>query len=190
MSNTFTIWTDAHGEWFFLIPDTIDLPEGNLDIHTLVGREVSVDPDFLEDYVVPREYAEAYLSGVVRGGLDDIKQGVLSFLNQARQKPKHKGDTAWNTNFLAELFGHSEEAVRTDPDVTKDIITNLFAEATTFLQNVKSDDEYQQTMARQQMSGFLDLLKAYDIKVSDEANAIPDVLIQSYQAQDTNNDKS
>lgn len=185
----YTIWFDRYHVWYFLIPSDQTMPSGDVVIKTITGRVESVDPDFLEEYVVPREYAEAYLSGVVRDGLDDIKQGVMSFLSQARQKPQYKGDTAWNTNFLADIFGHSEEAVRTDPDVTKDILTNLFAEATTFLQNVKSDDEDQQTMARQQMSGFLDLLKAYDIKVSDEAYSIPDVLIQSYQAQDTDNDK-
>lgn len=185
-----TIWSDADHEWFFLIPQDIDIPEGNYTIQTLLGREEQVDPTFLEEYIVPREYAEAYLSGFVREGLDDLKQGVMSFLGKLRdtsQKPPT--DTAWNVDFLADLFIQSPEAVRHDPEATKEGLTMLFAEAAIFFQNVKSEDEEQQDMAQHQLAGFLDMLKSNGVKVSDAAYDIPDTLIQGFRTQQ-NNEKS
>ena len=191
--NNYTIYSDINHEWFFLIPNDADLPAGEFAIHTILGRELHVDPQVLEPYVVPREYAEAHLSGQVRQGLDDIHQGMMSFLQTVRSRANQRvndSDTQWNVDFLADLFDQPPEAVRSDPEATKEGLTNLFAEAAFFFENVKSDEEQRQEIARDQMTGFLDLLQWHGVKVADEAYDIPDILMQSYEAMPEQDDDS
>jgi hypothetical protein len=180
----YTLWSDQYHVWFFLVPTDVELPEGDCTIITLLGREMQVDPAALEPYVVLRELAEAYLSGQMRRGLEHVSESVLGFFKTAyyrRSQPRDKHTTGWNADFLADLFDQPADAVRHDPEATKQGLLDLFAEAAYFFDSVKSGDEARMAIARQQVAGFTDVLRRHGVQVDDAIYNLPDYLAQLYR---------
>ena len=181
----YTINSDLTHKWFFLIPKPTDLPAGDYTIISLIGREMKVDPEALEPYAVPRELAEAYLSGQVRHGLERATESVASFLRTVRdsrpraERPKPQ-ETRWNVNFLAELFGQPTEAVRRNPEATKQGLQDLFAAGVSFFERVKLGDDEELAIARQQVTNLADLLRRHGIQVDEAISDLPDKLATVY----------
>ena len=186
----YVIYSDSTHKWFFLIPEQADLPNGDFTIISLIGREMQIDPTALKPFAVPRELAEAYLSGQMRQGFDRITESVMSFLRTVRDnRPREEGpnpqDTRWNVDFLADLFDQPPEAVRRDPEATKQGLQNLFAAGASFFERVKSDDEKQLAAARQQVTSLANLLRRHGVQVDEAIRNLPDELATVYaNAQD------
>lgn len=179
------IWSSIDQKWWFLIAADETLPEGDYVIRSLIGEERSVDVEALQHHVVPREVAQAYLSGQVRDGLQQIKDGVMGFLqtvyDRSKQPPQ---ESRWNVDFLADLLDQEPQALKHDPQATKDGLRDLFYEAALFFKNVKADDEARQQVARDQMRGIVDILRHHGIEISNEAYDIPDILAEAYRKRD------
>lgn len=176
------IFTDSTNSWFYLVPDSAELPAGGFRIVSLLREEVFVERSSLIRYVVPREIAEAYLSGQLRQGLEHVSESVLGFLRTAYTQPaKRSNGSRWNVDFLAELFDQPAEAVRHDPEATKQGLLGLFAEAAYFFDSVKSGDEERLQIARQQVAGFTDILRRHGVQVDDAIHNLPDYLAEVYQ---------
>jgi len=184
VDKSYFLYSDLDRTWFFLVPTEVELPEGDCTIITLLGQERQVDPAALEPYVVPRELAEAYLSGQMRRGLEHVSESVLDFLKalyNRRQAGPDPNATRWNVDFLADLFDQPADAVRHDPEATKQGLLDLFAEAAYFFDSVKSGDEDRLAIARQQVAGFTDVLRRHGIQVDDAIHDLPDYLAQVYR---------
>ena len=67
-----------------------------------------------------------------------------------------------------------------DPEATKQGLLNLFAAGTPFFERVKSGDEEQLAVARQQVTGFAAVLRRHGIQVDEAINDLPDKLATVY----------
>ena len=181
----YVVYSDPTHTWFFLIPEPADLPAGDYTIISLIGQKLQVAPKALESFAVPRELAEAYLSGEMRQGLERITDSVMSFLRTVRdsrpraERPKPQ-ETRWNVNFLAELFGQPTEAVRRNPEATKQGLQDLFAAGVSFFERVKLGDDEELAIARQQVTNLADLLRRHGIQVDEAISDLPDKLATVY----------
>jgi hypothetical protein len=181
----YTIYSDLTHKWFFLIPTQADLPAGDYTIISLIGRERQVDLEALEPFAVPRELAEAYLSGQMRHGLERVTESVMSFLRTVRDsRPRAERpdpqETRWNIDLLAELFDQPPEAVRREPEATRQGVQELFAAGVSFFGRVKSGDEEELAIARQQVTNLADLLRRYGVQVDEAISELPDKLATVY----------
>lgn len=165
----FTIWSDEAREWFFLVPEGMDLPPGDFTIYTIVGRAQQVDPDALDPFVVSRETAEAYLSERMKEELGGLARSLLGWLNRlARRSPspeaaQAKAEKTQRTYALmADLMGESPEALRTDPQARKRGFQRLAQGMDSFLANVKAGDE---DAARQQVHRTVDTLRDHGLDI-------------------------
>lgn len=181
----YTIYSDLTHKWFFLIPKSADVPAGDYTIISLIGREMKVDLETLELCAVPRELAEAYLRGQMRQGLERATESVMSFLrtvrdSRPRAKRSNPQETRWNVDLLADLFDQPPEAVRRDPEATRQGLQELFAAGVSFFERVKSGDEEELAIAREQVTNLADLLRRHGVQVDEAIRELPDKLATVY----------
>jgi hypothetical protein len=86
----YTLWSDPDRTRHFLIPDDAELPEGDFELRTVVGRERHVTEESAAEHEVSREEAREWLKGRLGGVLDEARDTILGTLKQARRASRER----------------------------------------------------------------------------------------------------
>lgn len=146
---------DSTRQHFFLVPQDANILGSDLDLYTLLGRQVWVDPDLAAPYYITRAEAEAWLGGQIRGTLDQIGESVKKWIwryythghPQTPAPPKPR----LNIDLLADLMGESVENLKQDADARRRGWIKLFREFSPLLEDALSGDPERLAQARDQL---------------------------------------
>jgi hypothetical protein len=121
-----TFWFHPGSGTFYLIPDDVDLPTGDVDLRTLTGAKRLVDAEAVQQWAADEASAREHLSREAREGLvkfseelgaawrrgiekakasaavEDSKQAVRAAVAPAEERAKQEFEKA-ATAFLSEL---------------------------------------------------------------------------------------
>lgn len=179
-----TLYTDNNNEFFFLIPNAVDIPVGEVEIYTLTGVPQAVDPSFLFPYQVSRDKAQEWVSGQLMTLATQVGKGLQSMWKAFRdsgrpdqQKPRRP----INLEVLADLAGETVEDLKTDPAARVRFWEALFGDAMHIFDAAKSDDADYQAQARGYIQDVTLLLQQYGVPVDNTLEQLFNQLILAYQ---------
>lgn len=86
-----TLYTTPDRTRYFLVPDEVDLPPGDLVIRTFVGherpgQERSVDPGAIAAHEVSEDEARAWAKDQLGDVLGDVRERVQGFAERLRER--------------------------------------------------------------------------------------------------------
>ncbi|ARA94256.1 hypothetical protein AWN76_014580 [Rhodothermaceae bacterium RA] len=166
-----TLWSHRPQDRHFLIPDDAELPAGDFELRTVVGRQRFVDEAAVQPYEVTREEAKAWLKEQMAEVVDEAKDALLGFLRQARRPPAGTAPPA------------PQEAPSTDRIAAR--LRSLGDELRAVLENGFAEDDVQRRRARARLQSLGEEPHDRDEPLREGTRAFSDRLAALYEATRT-----
>ncbi len=94
MNRNETVWSNTERDRHFLIPDADELPAGDYELRTVVGRQRHTTEEAAAPYEVSQEEAREWLKSQLGGVLDEAKTKITGFIEKARQASRARTEAA------------------------------------------------------------------------------------------------
>lgn len=176
MNTNKTLWFDAERTQYYLIPDTQVLPDGDLALHTLMGRECHVEAETVASWLVTQADAETHLSSSAMGLFMNATKtfaGLLSSLTPPQSQESSANDYLTNT-VLAKFLGISPEELQNNPHLGQAGLQKIFASLADILADTIAEDPERLDNAREQIKNFRETLATQEVYIHNQIEDLPD----------------
>src|SRR3569832_2329801 len=86
--NKHSLWVNLAVYDYFLVPNNLNLPDGNCAIRNLMGIEKQIDPDAIAPYKISAKEAEPYMQQEVTQSMEQISSLFSNVVAIALQNNK------------------------------------------------------------------------------------------------------
>jgi hypothetical protein len=93
MTRTSCLWSDAHRTRWFLIPDDLTPPVGDVELRNLMGEPHHADFEWLTPYEITETQARAWAKVELGNTLDELKTDIDAGLAKVRSQLETKNQT-------------------------------------------------------------------------------------------------
>ena len=118
-----SVWTDRDSEYYYIIPEDVDVIEGSFLLKTVTGKERFVDEDSVLPFKVTEEEAKEWLKEQVNQVLDEAKQAFIGAFSI--NKSKKAEATNGQSKNKAKRQGSAEEAFNDVGDSFRSLVDVL-----------------------------------------------------------------
>ena len=166
------LWSNPERTRFFLIPDDCQLPAGNFNLRTIIGRQNSVDSESLSPFEVSREEAKVWLNAQFSQMLQGARSTILDALSKWQSNPSEAQSSpteATKTETkLSELIRESKDVGQAKFKTAIEGIRQTLTALDKIFDSATSLGEENLQKSRTQMQELRATLQTYGISVSEK----------------------
>lgn len=179
-----TLWSNPERTHFFLIPDNCQLPAGDFDLRTIIGRQISVDAASLPPFEVSREQAKIWLnaqfSQILQGTRNKILESLSKWQSHLSEAESSPTEATQAKTKLAEFIRESREIGEAKLKRAIEGIHHTLTALDEIFDSATAPGEENLQKSRTQMQDLRAALQNYGISVSEKVEDIPAQLHELY----------
>jgi len=168
-----SLWFSREKTIYFLIPNNIDLSDGDCVIHQIKGVEKQVNLEVIAPYEISAKDAEPYMQQEVTEAMEQISSLFSNVVAISLQNSK--GNTSDSkkasdpdqpaSSLLANLLGVSLEEFCENPEVAKEGLESFVTEVTTAMQNSISQNPDNTQVIQTSVDAVLETLQSRGLNI-------------------------
>ncbi|MEG4633069.1 hypothetical protein QUB56_26395 [Microcoleus sp. AR_TQ3_B6] len=173
--NKHSLWVNLAVGDYFLVPNNLNLPDGNCAIRNLRGIEKQVDPDAIAPYEISAKDAEPYMRQEVTQAMEQISSLFSNVVAIALQNRKGNSTDAAKSadptqpaaSLLANLLGVSLDEFCDNPEVAKEGLQSFVAEVATAMQSSVAQNPDRTHVIQTSVDAVLETLQSRGLNIPD-----------------------
>jgi DNA repair ATPase RecN len=179
-----TLWSNPERTRFFLIPDDCQLPAGDFDLRTIIGRQRSIDAASLPPFEVSREQAKIWLNAQFSQMLQGARNKILESLSKWQPHPSEAepspNEATETETKLAEFIRESRDVGGAKFKIAIEGIRQTLTALDKIFDSATAPGEENLQKSRTQMQELRAALQTYGISVSEKVEDVPAQLHKLY----------